>query len=94
MHKNIPVRIITREEAIKMGWSSPRDLKPSGTGSIPSTVNVMVKKGTTINGVKTKDEVMQVHKIDPKTGEKDLIMEKPEYTELKKDLGIKESMNK
>ena len=84
----IPVKIITREEAINNGWSSPREIPIQGAGSLPFLVNVMMKKGAIVKGVKQEDEVLEISKTDVKTGKKELIIEKPEYKAFKKQLEV------
>lgn len=86
----VNAKIITKEDAVKMGLAADSSGHVNRRGG-KYAFAVVGKSGAVINGVKQKDEILEVFRMNIKTGEKELLFETEEYQKTKKKLNINQT---
>lgn len=82
------VKIITQEEAIKMGLSNPPSSTPTGRGK-PAFVYGFVGKIKKPGEEHLPEEIHEIFRLNRDTNKREIVHETKEYKKLKKDLKIK-----
>jgi hypothetical protein len=88
------IKIITQDEAAKMGLTKPYKPMPRGGGGNEFLIGVVGKSGGIVGGKKQPDIIQEVHRIHRKTGKRDILYERPEFRAEKKRLKINEYKEK
>jgi hypothetical protein len=82
------VKIITQEEAVKMGLSNPPANSTFGRGS-PDFIYGLVGKVKDPKKKHLPEEIHEIFRLNNKTKEKEILHETKEFKKLKKDLKMK-----